>query len=823
MDLNGNNNIQKYLNNKLEDDTIDLKKIIFRFIHNWYWFLISIVVFFGMAFMYNMYKAPLYKIYSTLLVEEGNVNSVFGTGRGSDAGGLFQGLGVINSMRNINNQMEVLHSTPIIAKTLSELNFEVSYYLTGPLSATEIYDKVPFIVLWDENHPQVIDADFFVELLPSGKISLKMFEKGEVKVYSYTDDKVFQILPELIFDKEIEPGAQLISDHFSFSVFLNSKFNLNSSGNYKFRFNSQKALIKKYRTNLEASLLSKETSIIMLTLHEHDIQKGRTFLNKLIEVYQTDNLQKKNENANRIIQFINTQLQTISDSLIISENKKETFQSENQVLDLSMQSQQLLEQISELDRRRVDLETRNSYYKYLMNYIQDSRELETLIAPSAMGIEDPLLNNLILQLNDLITEKSSQTSIRKNSEHPIILKLNAQIESVKNSLQENTKNIISQSEMALNDINKRLRNFENQIRRLPATERNFVNIERKYKLNNETYTFLLQRLSEAQIAQASNMPESQILELPQMFGNGPVEPKKSMICIIALLLGLISPAGVILIGDMFSTKIIIQEDIENITNYPILGYVFNNQNKYSGSTFMLDRPNSPGSEPFRALRTKISLLTKEKKNPILAVTSTAPKEGKTYNAINIASSFALIKKRTILVDFDLRNSRMYEAFSFKSDLGIVNYIIGKAALNEIIYDTKHPYLKIIPAGPIPPNPGEMLNDLKISELLEQLKENFDTIILDTAPVGYVADLFHIYDLIDANLFIVRHKYTHKETLKNVLEELDRNKLKGVGLIINYIKPGKPGFGYGYGYSYGYKYSEGRQKPKRPEFNEDIKF
>ena len=179
---------------------------------------------------------------------------------------------------------------------------------------------------------------------------------------------------------------------------------------------------------------------------------------------------------------------------------------------------------------------------------------------------------------------------------------------------------------------------------------------------------------------------------------------------------------------------------------------------------MLDQPNSPGSEPYRAIRTKISLITKEKENPVIAVTSTFPKEGKTYNAINIASSFALIRKRTVLIDLDFRNSRMYETFAFKSDLGVVNYIIGKASLEDIIHDTKHPDLKIIPAGPIPPNPGEMLNDKKISELLERLKSVFDVIILDTAPVGYVADLFHIYDLIDANLFIIRHKYTHKEAL-----------------------------------------------------------
>ena len=196
--------------------------------------------------------------------------------------------------------------------------------------------------------------------------------------------------------------------------------------------------------------------------------------------------------------------------------------------------------MTELDNERVAMETQNKYYHYLKDYIESNQELETVVAPSAMGIADPLLNSLILQLNELITQKSSQTSIRENSQHPTILRLNAQIESVKNSLLENTTNIITQSDIALNDLNKRIRSYEAQVKRLPATERNFVNIERSYQLNNEIYTFLLQKLSEAQIAKASNVPDSQVIEEAKG-GNSPVEPQPKRIYAIALLLGLAIP------------------------------------------------------------------------------------------------------------------------------------------------------------------------------------------------------------------------------------------------------------------------------------------
>ena len=466
-----------------------------------------------------------------------------------------------------------------------------------------------------------------------------------------------------------------------------------------------------------------------------------------------------------------------------------------------------------LDNDRVAMETQNKYYHYLKNYIESNQELETVIAPSAMGIQDPLLNSLILQLNELITQKSSLTSIRENSQHPTILRLNAQIECVKNSLLENTTNIITQSDIALNDLNKRIRSYDEQVKRLPATERNFVNIERGYQLNNEIYTFLLQKLSEAQIAKASNVPDSQVLEEADG-GNDPVEPKPRMIYAIAQLLGLALPALVIFLLDFFNNRIMSQDEIEEITSYPILGHVFHNVREFASRILVLDKPNSPATEPYRAIRNKLNLMTKGKDKSLIAITSTFPKEGKSYTAINVASSFALMRKKTVLLDLDLRNSKMNEKFDLKTDLGVVNYIIGKASLEEITFDTKHPLLKLIPAGPIPPNPSEMLTDDKMLELIDKLREIYDDVIIDTPPVGYVADMLQMTDIIDANLFIVRHKYTLKQGLKNALEEVTKHHLKGVGIIVNDISMGGKNYGFSAGYGYGYGQDKDQKGSKR---------
>jgi tyrosine-protein kinase Etk/Wzc len=780
----GNNGVNRHE----DEDSIDKKKLIFKFLYNWHWFVLSIIFAGSVAFLYNRYTTPVYDINTMLLIKQpktgaSNIANIPGSG-------IFQDFGMLSGLRNINNQMVILSSTPLVRRTLQELGFEVSYYSMSRIAVFEAYKSVPFQVIWEESHPQIIETVFDLEIMPDGKL-LVSAEGEDAAVYSYKEEKVIKTIPEFSFSRETEPGVRLVSDEFAFTILLNERFSPQALNKFRFRFHTKESLIKKYRNNLSVELPEKETSILNLTLRDQNVQKGIDFLSKLTGVFQLDNLGKKNENASRTVQFISSQLQTISDSLTISEDRMEIFQSDHQLLDISLQSQQLLELMRELDQERVAMETQNKYYHYLREYINiDNQQTETIIAPSAMGIQDPLLNSLILQLNELITEKSSQTSIRANSQHPTILRINAQIESVTNSLKENVNNIISQSDMALENLNQRIRRYEAQVSRVPATERNYVNIERKYKLNNEIYTFLLQKLSEAQIAKASNISDTQVIEEAQMVGTGPVAPKKMMVYAIALLLGLAFPTLIIFVHDFFNTKIMSQEDVEAITKYPIIGHVFKNDKNFASRTLVLDKPNSPASEPYRAIRTKLNFLTKGKTTPVIAVTSAFPKEGKSYNAINIASALALSNKKVVLLDLDLRNSKMADEFNLDSGLGVVNYIIGRAGLDEITYNTKHPRLKLIPAGPIPPNPSEMLIDENLYILIEKLKEDYDAIVIDTPPVGYVADLYQLHNVIDANIFIVRHKFTHKQALKMALEEIEKHPLKGVGIIINSINPGK---------------------------------
>ncbi len=260
-----------------------------------------------------------------------------------------------------------------------------------------------------------------------------------------------------------------------------------------------------------------KATIADISIKDENARKGIDFLNKHVQIYQDYTLERKNENASRTIDFITTQLDNVSDSLDISEDLKQSFKTKYNIVDISSQSQQFLEQLNTMDIELVEMETQHKYYTFLKDYIVRNKELETVIAPATMGISDPLLNSLVLELNGFIIEKSSFTSI-KNSEHPKLKRLNAQIEKTKVNLLENIENIIANSEFAINDLKSRIADYEIMVKSIPQTERNYLNIERKYKLNNAIYTFLLQKLSEAQIAKASNVLDTQILEKAHVTG-----------------------------------------------------------------------------------------------------------------------------------------------------------------------------------------------------------------------------------------------------------------------------------------------------------------
>ena len=804
------------------------KRLVSELIAKWYLFILFMAIGLSGAWLYNRYTTTMFASRASIMIlEEGS--TTFWREGGGFSGEALRGFGT--SYQGIQNQMIIMKSKPVVTRAIKELGFEVSYYNEGKLSTAENYTDAVIRVEWDRYHPQLIGFDFKVAVHPDRTMTLSGLGEG-VGAYNFANHQWAGSFAEVKLDRKIKSGDEIIvPGQYSFKIYLREGFVPPVTDYFFFNFRTIDDLVNSYRSRLTVSLRDWETSIVDIDLKDFHPQKGVDFLNKLVEVYRIDNVDQKNQYADQTINFIEYLLEGVSDSLSVAEGELLAFQSRNRIVDIGSQAGQLLGEMTELDSKKLELETQNKYYNYLKSYILGNRDIGSILVPSSVGINDPLLSGLLTQYNELTVEKSKMADVRIS---PRLTQVNTQLDNVKQAMLDNIANILVHNNQLLADLERRSTMVEARVGKLPVTERDLLNIERKYNMNNDTYTFLLEKLSEAQIAKAANQPESQVVETAESMGA--VGPQKNKAYSYGLFAGIVPPALFVLLLVLFNNKVISKEDVEMLTRLPILNMVFFNKQKAPTMTPVLDKPNSPDSEAYRSLRGKLDLMTKGKTKPVIAVSSTAPGEGKTYSAINIASSYALTRKKTVLLDFDLRNSRINQDFELDARKGVVSYILGKDTLAQITHPTKHPNLFIIPAGPIPPNPGEMLMDDKIGRLLAELKEIYDVIIIDSAPIGYVTDLFQITDQIDSTVFVVRDSYTNRKLLKQALDEIKMFKLKGVGILINairttgglfpayvlsYVNGYRYGYGYGYGDSYGYGYGYGYggygDKHKRKRF------
>jgi capsular exopolysaccharide synthesis family protein len=353
--------------------------------------------------------------------------------------------------------------------------------------------------------------------------------------------------------------------------------------------------------------------------------------------------------------------------------------------------------------------------------------------------------------------------------------------------------------MAMSEITEQIRTVNAQATALPVTERQLLGIERKYKLNDELYTFLLEKRAGAQIQKASNMPDNEVID-PSEADVLPVKPQKPLIYFYSLIIGIVIPFLWILIADTFNNRVREDEDINKIADIAITGHIPHSQLKKS--TVVLDEPSSYIAEAFRSLRSRMQFLTKEAKVPVILITSSMPEEGKTFTAINLASAYSLIGKKTVLVGFDLRKPKIYADFGLGNNHGVSTWLIGKDKLEDIIMDTHFENLSIILAGPIPPNPSELTVLEKTNELIRLLKEKYECIVIDSSPIGIASDVFQLATLADTCILVVRQNMTLKDLLEDTVKELKISDIKSLSVAINDL--GLEYKRYSYGGKYGYK-------------------
>lgn len=796
-----NNQLQNNFNNQ-EEETIDLRKLFNYFMGNIHWFILSVVFALGIAFLVNRYTTKIYNVSTTVLIED----KAKGTPFGSNVGGsldLLSGFGMYPSLENFENQTIILQSYSQVRRTIEQLDFEVSYFGQGRIAQREIYKDAPFEVIFEKDKPQILGTNFNISINKDGMIDVSV-KAENVPVYSYLKDEVIGRASSIDFSATVKPGELIHTDNFNFYLKIKENFDPVATNNYFFFFNDPHHLTVNYQKKLTLEPMSKGSSMLKISIEDNNPLKAIDFLNQLTTEFLNRNLENKNELASKTIKFIVDQLDTIKQSLNVAETDLQNFRSKNKVMDLSFQAQQVYEQLQNLENQKMELDMRTQYYQYLLSYVEENQDVESILAPSAMGVEDPLLNSLILEINQLSVEKSSMTNVKKGADFAPLQKLDAQIRNAKKNIYENASNLVKSSSISLNEINKRIKALTANINNLPETERQLFGIKRKFDLSDNLYTYLLQRLAEAQIAKASNSSDNEVIDTALLGNNGfPIKPKSMINYIIALMLGFIFPAVVIALKEYFNMKVDSPEVVKRMTNKPIIGYIPNSGG--SADMNISDALDSPWAEAFRIVRTKLQFTIKDKKNPVILVTSSIPSEGKSFIAINLASIYAIAGKKTVLVGFDLRRPQIAQRFNIDKNNGVTNYLIGESTIDQIIQRTSNPNLDVISSGIIPPNPAELIADEKTVHFLNELKKRYDYIVLDTAPISPVSDSHHLCRLVDANVFVVRDKYTHKQVLESSLEELKGNHIENLSIIINDIQLNRKRYGGRYGYSYGYRY------------------
>jgi len=667
-----------------------------------------------------------------------------------------------------------LTSRTLTEKTLEELQYRIEFYQKGLIRKETLY---PFslIKIIPENPDSLLnDTEFRFKYIDKNSFHLRITSNDTVKLNS-----------KFRFGENINIAGG------NFIIQLNTNNTKNDKDLKKLYFivHSNDKLVESFKSRLKVQAVSKNSTAVDLSIEGSNYLMDTEYLNKLIEIFINNSLAKKNLEAIRTISFIDDQLIGISDSLLITEKKLQEFRSKNRVMNLSSQGQAIIDQAMNLENEKARIEVEANYYDYLADYLIKDNTGEVPIAPATIGITDPGLTKLVADLADLQGQLYGKSLGEKN---PLRNQLLVRIRNTKEALKETLNGVRRANNLAKNENLSQIRTINAQATALPVTERQLLGIERKFKLNDELYTFLLERRAVAQIQKASNTPDNEIIDPPKAERN-PIKPKKAYILLTAFLLGLGLPVVSIFIKDLFNNKIKDEEDIKKLTSIPIFGYIFHSNSKKQ--IIAVDSPNSYVTESFRTLRSKMHFITKDTRAPLIAVTSSMAEEGKTFCALNIASVYSLSGKKTIIVDFDLRKPTIHNVIGIENNSGVSTWLSGKDNYYEIIKETKYENLYVLPSGPIPPNPSELISLGKTEDLFNKLRENFDNIIVDTSPIGTVSDSLHISEFADSVLFIARQNITVKELFGRSLEELKFSNARNIGIIFTDIRP-EGGF-YGY--------------------------
>ena len=802
--------------NEQDEEKINYQELLFRYIIHWPWFVGAVLVCLIGAWIYLRMATPVYNISATVLIKDDKKGGNTGGMAGLEELGLS---GLISSSQNIDNELEVLRSKTLVKEVVNQLNLYVSYTDEDEFPSKNMYKTSPIIVSLTPQEAEKLSDPMIVEmsLYPQGSLDVG------VTIGDKEYQKHFEKLPAVFPMDEGTLAFFQSPDSLMAKKDTTEESSAQNVRRITAKINSPMKVARVYCENLTIEPTSKTTSVAVISLKNSSLQRGQDFINQLLEMYNRNTNNDKNEIAQKTAEFIDERIDIISKELGNTEANLENFKRNAGITDLTSEAQIALTGNAEYEKKRVENRTQISLLEDLRKYIRGN-EYEVL--PSNVGLQDAALVATIERYNEMLVERKRllRTSTENN---PAIVNLDTSIRAMKSNVQATLDGTLQGMLITKADLDREANRFSRRISDAPGQERQFVSIARQQEIKAGLYLMLLQKREENAIALAATANNAKIID-EAIADDIPVSPKRKIIYLIALVLGVGIPVGIIYLIGLTKFRLEGRADVEKLTTVPIVGDIplTDEKNEKDGSIAVFENQNNLMSETFRNIRTNLQFMLQNDKKVIL-VTSTVSGEGKSFISANLAISLSLLGKKVVIVGLDIRKPGLNKIFRLPTkEKGITLYLANPDTdLMSLVQPSDvNTNLSILPGGTVPPNPTELLARDGLDKAIEILKKNFDYVILDTAPVGMVTDTLLIGRVADLSVYVCRADYTHKVEYTLINELAEEKKLPNICTVINgvdlkrrkygyYYGYGKYGKYYGYGKRYGYGYGYGQENNK----------
>lgn len=760
----------------VKESKVDFSKVFHKVKSNWLYCLIGAVLMVALAGFYLYMANPTYRAVATVLIKDNNGQTPSSQNSGIAS---LQSLGLFPGASNVDNEREIIVSYPLILQVVKDLQLYLSFSSLNNFRSEPLYkERLPF---------RVDVSGYTTDHLKTDQMSYEITLKGNAGFTIASDSRVW-------------PGKWGETVHLPFGIVKLYKDALTSSWDsarpVKLEISNIEAVADAYQSNLNAEVSSKQTSIIDLSLKTKIPQEGVDIMNRLIDVYQLSNIEDNNRITDSTIKFINNRLLLVGTELDSIEANIQHFKQSNDLADLPTQSQALITNAGsfakDLAAQQVQLSITNS----LIDYMETNKGNDRVV-PTSLTINDASVSSLIDNYNKLLLQKERMLLSATNN-HPVVQNLDNQIKGLKGDMLSGLNSIKHSLEAGIHRMEQNEAAVNYKIRQVPAKERTFTEFSRQQSIKQELFLYLLQKREESLIAKSSTVSNARVI-VPGRVTNKPIAPNRKLILSFAFLIGIIIPFVISFFKHLTNVKVSHKEDIGNNTQAPIIAEIHHSAKPSEKGILVTQGSRDPVAEQFRILRTDLNYLLPHAHNKVILITSSMPNEGKSYLALNLSAMIAFSGKKVVILELDLRKPKLSERQGVDYEKGFSQYAIGQAEVEEIIYPvSEYPNLFIIPSGPIPPNPAELILLDKTKDLFTHLKQHFDYILIDTTPC-IVTDARLLSQYADLTLFLVRVGTTYKEQVKQIEKLYGENKFPSLNLVINDVHHKKRGGSY-YGYN-----------------------